>query len=31
MLPIARPLNSLLQTQLARSLLKAARVYTTTG
>ena len=30
-LPVARPLYSLLQTQLARSLLKAARVYTTTG
>ncbi len=29
--PVARPLYSLLQTQLARSLLKAARVYTTTG
>ncbi len=31
MLPVAHPLYSMLQTQLARSLLKAARVYTTTG
>ncbi|GLO46605.1 hypothetical protein PPUN109347_31680 [Pseudomonas putida] len=30
-LPVASPPYSLLETQLARSLLKAARVYTTTG